>query len=70
MEKGFAAVAEDLADIKDRLTSVESKVAGTNRRLDMRSDAARRPATSPSASPISKRRPSAHRGIPSTFPLK
>jgi hypothetical protein len=34
MEKGFAAVAEDLADIKDRLTSVESKVAGVNRRLD------------------------------------
>jgi tetrahydromethanopterin S-methyltransferase subunit G len=34
MEKGFAAVAEDLPDIKDRLTSVESKIAGTNRRLD------------------------------------
>jgi hypothetical protein len=35
MDRGFAAVAEDIADIKDRLTSVESKVAGTNRRLDM-----------------------------------
>jgi chemotaxis regulatin CheY-phosphate phosphatase CheZ len=34
MEKGFAAVAEDIADVKDRLTAVESKVAGTNRRLD------------------------------------
>lgn len=34
MEKGFGAVAEDLADIKDRLSSVESKIAGTNRRLD------------------------------------
>ena len=34
MEKGFAAVAEDIAEVKDRLTSVESKIAGTNRRLD------------------------------------
>ena len=34
MEKGFAAVTEDLADIKDRLTAVESKVSGINRRLD------------------------------------
>lgn len=59
MEKGFAAVAQDIADIReqmitkgelpelirpilceelqpieDRLTSVESKISGTNRRLD------------------------------------
>ena len=34
VEKGFAAVAEDLTDIKDRLTAVESKVSGVNRRLD------------------------------------
>jgi hypothetical protein len=34
MDNGFAAVADDIADIKDRLTGVESKIAGTNRRLD------------------------------------
>jgi hypothetical protein len=34
VEKAFAAVAVDLDDIKDRLTSVESKIADVNRRLD------------------------------------
>ena len=34
LETGFAAVAEDIAEVKERLTAVESKIAGSNRRLD------------------------------------